>query len=404
MDVVLWDTRRNFALKDQPGWPTTTVANGGLFRSRRPDRYPHSAKFATLNDLLKRCGHKVELVEDSLPPADAYFFNPCLATLAIERDLICHLYRARPQGSIFVFGALASWFPELLSDLPITILSGPIQNGGELVRDLGQLHEGTIRLGGMSSSIPESTQWGDWSGFDAEKYRVAAEFMSEPVGILNLADWLQTRMQSHGSVSSVTLCEALVSGLEYLGGQHGFKSFRVNLPIGLNNQRLLSQIAESILLRGVRGEYSLALRSDKVELLGYEPELFRLARASGLASIILELDDPRFECPNAFLKTISSLVRLGIRVQPVVHCQLTANQLERRLGRKAWNQFTQLNVVLATKVNCAASSSDKATRFDRPAAESSPETHTRSSLRIDTAASLRFCPHQSTFSITTQMT
>ena len=132
MNVILWDTRKLDVSKDfAGGFGVGQYPPGGGFRDRlirwfyTRDRRPVALLWAHLAAIFPRLGHRVEYVEDRLPPpADLYVFYPSLITLDLERRVIAGCWPRGPAARVLVVGTAASVLPEAFAGLGVTVVKG----------------------------------------------------------------------------------------------------------------------------------------------------------------------------------------------------------------------------------------------------------------------------------------
>ena len=354
MHVILWDTRRNRFLKDQPGCPVEVSRSRWSSLLARPVRYPVSPQFAIMQGLLLDNGHEVTFAEDELPNGDCYFFNPTPATLGIERDLICQLRRARPSCRLFLFGKLATRYPDLFSDLAVTILRGPLPQRAPELRELGVLPMQSIEFANLRQpgDVFEEPV-GQWQGLGHQKFHVPTEFESGPVGVIDCQPWLQESMASANrfcNVPSLTssIAENFAERVAKLHRDFGFRGVRINGAFRAKHASLLLAMAEALERTRVPVQFLVNLLLEPVDLLSMDGFPMQDARRCGLAAIVAELHDPTLKCRRRFTEVLLAWEKEKIRVQPVLRTHMEPPDVAERLGSELLGEYRRMGVWLKT--------------------------------------------------------
>jgi len=309
MRVVLWDTRRNGALKDQPGQSDLVLQqviqksrswkNRFFQKHRKPDVFPISAAFPIIAENLQSLGHEVQYCEDIAPLADVFIFNPSMQTLSIERSMMVQVRRAQPKTQILVVGDIATRFPELFCDQEVVVVAGPVIFLAGWWDDLLRLDPQIVKL--LDSETYEY-RVPNWDIVDYRSFRVSSEFSNSPTATVDASLFPPDVEKPEAAV-----CRNMIE----LGERFGFRSFRISRleELGFSNSNQPSNHTNEKLEIGTNPvsrflEMTTFLDEFKSQAIQYsiythtlqiESELLHHAKSCGLTTIQL---DVRGYCQN----------------------------------------------------------------------------------------------------------
>jgi anaerobic magnesium-protoporphyrin IX monomethyl ester cyclase len=297
MSVVLWDTRKRDVSKDFAGGFGVGQFRGSGLRGRlvrrfyKRDRRPVAMTFAYLAAIFRNLGHRVEYVEDTVPPSrDLYVFNPSLITLDLEREAIRQARRAAPAARILVVGLVAHSLPEAFDDLDCTIVDGePDALLGRLDEVL-QSDAKVFEVGAVDDL--DNLPFPDWDLFEPANFRIGYDFNRFPTGLVQ---------SSRGCTLKCCYCpyiilrqkvrarsaERVLDEIRYARRRWGFQSLKFLDPLfGLHRKQAM-EIAEGIARMPGRLEFSIESRLDLLP-----QEVLVALRDAGLTSITVGIETP----------------------------------------------------------------------------------------------------------------
>ena len=298
MQVVLWDTRRNDAQKDFAGgmgvgmYPGRGGVRGRIVRRwYQRDYRPPAMNFAYLGAIFRQLGHTVEYVEDRLPRADIYVFNPSLLTLNAEIAAMQSLHQ-RSQGTrILVVGQVAHAMPQAFAEVPnATVVQGEPEQLLWKFDEVLDANEQVVSLGSVADL--DDLPFPDWSLFEYRKFKIKYDFWRFPTSFVQL---------SRGCTFTCNYCpyiivenktrfrdpEHVVAEIQHGMDRYGFRSFKFRDPLfGLNRRKAL-EVAEGIRRLPKKIQFSIEGRIDLLR----EDTLVALKKA-GLTSITVGIETP----------------------------------------------------------------------------------------------------------------
>ena len=298
MHVVLWDTRRNDTQKDFAGGMGVGMYHGrGGLRGRLVRRWyqrdyrPVAMNFAYLGAILRQLGHDVQYVQDRLPRAELYIFNPSLLTLAAEVETIQTLHRRAPGTRCLIVGQVAHAMPQAFRELPrTTVVKGEPE---QLLWKLDEVLASDVSMVSLGSVTNlDDLPFPDWSLFDYQKFKIKYDFWRFPTTFVQL---------SRGCTFTCNYCpyiivenktrfrdpQRVVAEIQHGVQRYGFRSFKFRDPLfGLNRRKVL-ELADGLRRLPDKIQFSIEGRIDLLR----EETLVKLKEA-GLTSITVGIETP----------------------------------------------------------------------------------------------------------------
>ncbi len=295
--IDLKESTRGCRNKDVAGTFGNAMQGDGLAakifeRAKRSQLRMPLMHFGYLNAILKRAGHRTEFC-DSFPqtrPDVALLASSLVGTgeeLAFAREL-----KARTGASVGFIGAMATVQPDLFLEGGADF----VIKGEPEAAVLTHSANGGFQRGVIESPLLtdlEKLPFPDWSEFPVRSFRYAPALKRRPVLPI------QT---SRGCSFDCSYCPYMVTQtekfrargvghavdeIEHLQKTYGVRSVLFRDIIFTQNKKRAREIAEEILRRGLKIEFSIETRSDCLT-----EELLELLARAGLRSLQLGIESP----------------------------------------------------------------------------------------------------------------
>lgn len=329
MNICFWDTRARGISKDFAGGFGVGMFSGKkTFRQRlvawgyHRDRRPVALNFAYLAAIFRQLGHQVEYCVDRMPPsADIYVFNPALATIDIEQEMIRQLAARNPQSRVLVVGSTAYALPHEFSGPNVTVVRGEPEQLRTRFDEVLDAKSPVVDVGSVRNL--DELPLPDWSIFNPRRFAIRYDFTRFPTGLVQ---------QSRGCTFTCNYCpyimvesktrfrdpERVAAEMEHGIRAYGFRSYKFRDPLfGLDRQRVL-RLAELIGKLPRKIEFSIESRIDLLR-----PETLQALREVGLTSITVGIETPHEETLRTYKRApikddrqrefVERCRRLGIR-------------------------------------------------------------------------------------------